>query len=189
MKTNATYALYGGSFDPPHLGHQKIVEAVLNLDFIDGVIITPTYINPFKESFHVAAKTRLAWCKKLFCAENIIVSDYEVAQERAVYTIETYKHLKNYYNIKALVIGADNLKSITKWKDFTTLNRELHWIVIRRPNEEADCSALCNYTLIPLDIDVSSSEIRAGKKLEFLDPAIKKQVLKEYNLEKTSEHS
>ena len=59
-------ALFGGSFDPPHNGHNSVVlEALEKLD-IDKLIIMPTYINPFKQSFSADEKQRFLWVKKLW---------------------------------------------------------------------------------------------------------------------------
>ncbi len=182
--SNKNFALFGGSFDPPHKGHQEIVQALLKLKSIDNVLIVPTYQNPFKNGFHATPEQRLEWCKKLFHAPNVIVSDYEIAQKRPVYTIETYNALRKIYNIQAIVIGADNLKSITKWSNFEKLNSKIEWIVATRPNEELDTAALQNYTLLKLNNNISSSEIREGKKLEYIDKAIRKQVEKVYNITK-----
>lgn len=56
-------ALFGGSFDPPHNGHNSVVlEALEKLD-IDKLIIMPTYINPFKQSFSADEKQRFLWVK------------------------------------------------------------------------------------------------------------------------------
>ncbi len=181
MKKNATYALFGGSFDPPHKGHQKIVKSLLQLEEIDAVFIVPTYQNPFKKGFHATPKQRLEWCTKLFKSSNIKVIDYEINLNRAVYTIETYEYLSKKYNITAIVIGADNIKNIREWKDFTKLNNSVKWIVASRPNEPLDCTALREFTILPLETDISSSEIRRGEKLEYIDESIRKQVLKVYN--------
>ena len=43
-------ALFGGSFDPPHSAHDKIVHEILRNLNIDLLIIMPTFINPFKNS-------------------------------------------------------------------------------------------------------------------------------------------
>ncbi len=185
MQRNATYALYGGSFDPPHLGHLEIAKKVLELKEVDKLLIVPTYLNPFKNSFSVEPNVRLEWVKELFNLENVTVSSFEIEQNRAVYTVETYKELSKEFNIKYIVIGADNLKSITKWRDFEYLNRKVSWIVATRANSKLNLSALKSYILLNINIDVSSSEIREGKKLQFLDKKIKSKVLLEYNLTQT----
>jgi len=187
MKRNATYALYGGSFDPPHLGHLEIAKEVLKIKEIDKLLIVPTYLNPFKSSFSVHPSKRLELVKKQFNLKDVEISNFEIEQNRAVYTVETFKALSKEFNIKYIVIGADNLKSITKWKDFSYLNSKITWVVATRANTKLELSALKSYILINLNINVSSSEIREGKKLDFLDKKIKSKVLLEYNLNNISQ--
>ena len=182
MAKKATYALFGGSFDPPHLGHKKIIQKAL--EYVDKVIVTPTYLNPFKSNFSAKPKLRYKWVKEVFENENVIISDYEIEQKRAVYTYETLKELSKKYNIKAIIIGADNLKSIHKWHNFDYLNDNYLWLVASRRGESLDCQKLKNCKILNIDVDVSSTEIREGKKLDFIDEKIKKQVALEYNLNK-----
>ena len=182
MQKNATYALYGGSFDPPHLGHLEIVKRVLELKEVDKVLIVPTYLNPFKTKFAVKPEIRLNWVKEQFNLENVEISSFEIEQKRAVYTVETFKELSKRYNIKYIVIGADNLKSLKKWRDFDYLNQKITWIIATRANNKLNLEGLNRYILLNINIDVSSSEIREGKKLNFLYKKIKPQVLLEYNL-------
>jgi len=180
--SNLSYAIFGGSFDPPHLGHKEIVNRALEV--VDRVIVVPTYLNPFKSSFSVSAKLRYKWCRELFKDSRVVVSDYEVKQKKSVYTVDTIKELSKIYDIKAITIGADNLVSIDKWRDFEYLNNNFLWLVASRDNKELDCSKLRECKTLSVDIDISSTELREGKKLEYLDEKIKKQVLLEYNIAK-----
>ena len=59
-------ALFGGSFDPPHTGHEKIVRSVLANLNIDLLVIMPTFLNPFKEKFSAPPNLRLKWVEKLW---------------------------------------------------------------------------------------------------------------------------
>ena len=182
VQKNATYALFGGSFDPPHLGHLEIIKKALELVEVDRVLIVPTYLNPFKTSFNVEPQKRLKWVKESFDLEGAEVSSFEIEQNRAVYTIESYTHLCKVLNLKYIIIGADNLKSITKWNNFEQLNKQVCWIVATREGQDLELGPLKKYILLNLSVDVSSSEIREGKKLEFLDKKIKSQVLLAYNV-------
>jgi len=175
-----SYALFGGSFDPPHLGHKEIIKSALEV--VDKVIVVPTFLNPFKSSFSADAPLRYSWCKEVFASSNVLVSDYEIKQQRAVYSVDTYKELSKKYNIVAITIGADNLASIDRWRDFEYLNSNLTWLVATRGDKDLDCSKLRDCKKLNLGVDVSSTELRAGKKLEYIDKKIKKQVLIEYNI-------
>jgi len=114
-----TIALFGGSFDPPHIGHKAVVEAVLKLKEIDGVVVMPTFLNPFKNSSYAPPNLRLKWLKKIFLdKKNVKVSSYEVDKNEKIPTIKTVRYLLQKYTKIYLVVGADNLCSLHKWKGF-----------------------------------------------------------------------
>jgi nicotinate-nucleotide adenylyltransferase len=177
-----TYALFGGSFDPPHLGHKEIIKKALN--YANKVIVMPTYLNPFKNSFNAPPLKRIEWVKKSFDFKDVEICDFEIKQNRAVYTIESFKYLtktKN-KNIKYIIIGSDNLKNITKWKSFNELNNAVTWLIASREGFNLNCDALKSFKILPININVSSTQIRNGEKLEFLDEKIKQDVLKFYKI-------
>jgi nicotinate-nucleotide adenylyltransferase len=88
--------------------------------------------------------------------------------------------MKKLYPISFIVIGADNLASLPQWKDFDILNQTVAWIVATRKNERPDASVLKNYKLLPVNVPVSSTDIRAGKGMEYVDPRIRGDVKKYY---------
>jgi len=176
VKNKPTIALFGGSFDPPHRGHQAIVKAVSSFEDIDHVVVMPAFLNPFKQSTLATAQQRLTWCNSIFNEEKVIVSDFEVAQERAVYTIETLNALSSTYDIKYLVIGSDNLTQIQQWRSFEEINERITWIVFTRSDHPVDCHALKRCEQLTLEIPVSSTEIRNGQYLEQVDPDIRTEV-------------
>ena len=65
-----TIALFGGSFDPPHIGHKAVVEAVLKLKDVEEVVVMPTFLNPFKDSFHAPSDLRLKWLREIFSGKK-----------------------------------------------------------------------------------------------------------------------
>ena len=175
-------ALYGGSFDPPHLGHRAIIESILLRTHIDRIIVTPAWLNPFKEHSHAKPKQRLRWCKEVFDLKGVIISDYEIRQEHSVYTIETWNALKGKYPLKYLIIGADNLAHIQEWREFESLDSQVVWIVVTRGESEPDLSRLHEAILLPLKLPVSSTQIRNGEKLDFVDSRIREEVIRIYHL-------
>jgi len=152
-----TVALYGGSFDPPHIGHEAIIKALEKLDFIDKIIIMPTFLNPFKEKFTAPAFLRLQWLKKMFHNhEKIEVSSFEVDKKRKVPAIETVQDLQKRYDKIYLVIGADNLESLQEWYNYNELKELVTFIVATRRNS----SVLHNFITLQIDEDISSSQLR-----------------------------
>jgi nicotinate-nucleotide adenylyltransferase len=184
IKKSQEAALFGGSFDPPHLGHRKIIEDLIRDLKIPQVIVVPAWLNPFKEHSHASPEQRLEWCRRVFDLPGVVVSDFEIRQERPVYTIETWSALKRSYPLKYLVIGSDNLPALRQWKDFETLNEEAVWIVATREENTPDLSFLRRAILLPVEIPISSTRIRQGEGLEYVDPRIREEVIQTYHLKK-----
>ena len=172
VKHKPLVALFGGSFDPPHKGHQRIVEMLAALDDIDKVIVMPAFLNPFKVSTLASADTRLAWCKKVCHGDKIIISDFEVSQQRPVYTIETLQALQKEYDVKYLAIGSDTLEKIAHWKDFEDINAQVTWLVFTRDKRALDNHLLKRYRVMALHLPVSSTAIRDGRDRAYIDNAI-----------------
>ena len=182
-KSNMKTALFGGSFDPPHVGHLEIVRRVLNLPDIERIVVVPAWLNPFKSTSCADAETRLRWCRELFDMEGVEVDDFEVASGRRVYTVETVRELKRKYpSLSAIVIGSDNLKDIGKWRDFEKLDAQMEWIVVGRGEvARHELERLGRYRYIEMDIPVSSSRIRAGGGREYLDKRLAAEIEEYYN--------
>jgi nicotinate-nucleotide adenylyltransferase len=168
-----TVAIFGGSFDPPHKGHQQIVqEALKHLD-IDRLIVLPAYLNPFKSSSLADASQRLAWCKALFGdLPNVTVSDYEIRQNRSVKTAQSVRHFQKHYDVKYLIIGADNLSTLSQWHDFAWLNEQVTWVVVTRPGFALQTDMLRSWELLTINVPVSSSQIREENQTEHVDNQI-----------------
>ena len=91
-------ALFGGSFDPPHAGHEAAVKAILSSLKPDLLVIMPSFLNPFKKSFSAPPQLRLRWCRALWSdAPGVEVSDYEILQNVPVPTIQSVKFLLEKY--------------------------------------------------------------------------------------------
>lgn len=176
VKKKPTVALFGGSFDPPHKGHQAIVSKVASFNNIDKLIVMPAFISPFKKSTTASAQKRLQWCKQVFSGKRVLVSDFEIMQNRAVYTIETLLELRKKYRVRYLVIGSDNLEHIEKWHDFGKINNMLTWLVFTRDGAQTDCSMLKRYEIIQLNVPISSTNIRSGNNLSQVDKSILNEV-------------
>jgi len=170
-------AVFGGSFDPPHYGHQQIVaEALKHLD-IDKLIVLPAYLNPFKSGSLADASTRLDWCHTLFDSiPKVLVSDYEIKQQKSVKTAQSVRHFKTQYDVKYLIIGADNLSTLTQWHDFAWLNETITWAIITRPGYTLDTAMLRNWKVIALDAQISSSQIRRLQQTDAIDTQIANSV-------------
>ncbi len=166
-------AIFGGSFDPPHQGHQDIVSRALELLDIDKLIIVPTFLNPFKHTSLASAKQRLQWCRKLFeSIDRVEVSDYEISLAEPTYSSVSIKYFQRFYSVDYFIIGADNLESIRKWDSFDWINKELTWAVATRKGYQLETEMLSRWVLLDVDMDISATNIRACNDLKHVDKRI-----------------
>ena len=184
-------AIYGGSFNPIHKGHEQIVEYICNdkeLN-IDKVIVIPVGIPSHKENTLKASNVRLEMCREIFDGNNkVFVSDIEIKENKTSYTydtlikiIEIYGEENEYYE----VIGMDSLKNLKTWKNYKKLLKLTKFIVFKRKDyvlDEMDKDLLENDRVIILEneyYDFSSTQIRERIKnkkdiSDFINPKIKK---------------
>jgi len=152
-----TIALFGGSFDPPHVGHEAVVNALQKLTYIDQVVVMPTFLNPFKSKAHASSELRLKWLKCIFSDnKRVVIDSYEVRQEKKVPSIESVLYLLQKYDKIFLVIGADNLKTLKTWHRYDELKGYVSFIVASREDIEIPKE----FTEIRVDEDISSSTLR-----------------------------
>ena len=172
-----TIALFGGSFDPPHLGHLSVVNTALSSLDIDKVIVMPAYLNPFKSKVCAPPELRLKWLKKIFYSyDNVEVDDFEINCKRKVPSLETVRHLKERYEKIYLIIGADNLKSLDQWYGYDELKKLVTFVVASRD----DIDIPGEYILLHVDQPISSTSLREDIKKEFLPVDVAGEIEKFY---------
>ena len=188
-------AIYGGSFNPMHIGHEKIVDYVLNNLNMDKIIIIPVGIPSHRENNLEQSDTRLKICKEIFKGnKKIEVSDIEIKSEGKSYTYDTLLKLIDLYgenNEFFEIIGEDSLKNLKTWKNYEELLKICKFIVFRRKDDkniQIDEEFLNNKNIIILEneyYNISSTEIRNMVKNNedisaFVNKKVKKLIEKEY---------
>jgi len=170
-------ALYGGSFDPPHAGHVAVVEEALRVLPIDKLMIVPASRNPFKPFVAVDGAVRFEWLKEIFKPyKRVVISDFEIAQDRSVYTIETVKHFAPFYDELYLIIGADNLEKLSHWHHFDELDAMVHWVVATRNGIPIPPNMIRLTTHVP----ISSTDFRSSNAELGLEPEIEQKIITYY---------
>ena len=188
-------AIYGGSFNPMHIGHEKIVDYVLNNLNMDKIIIIPVGIPSHRENNLEQSDTRLKICKEIFKGnKKIEVSDIEIKSEGKSYTYDTLLKLMDLYgenNEFFEIIGEDSLKNLKTWKNYEELLKICKFIVFRRKDDkniQIDEEFLNNKNIIILEneyYNISSTEIRNKVKNKedisgLVNKKVKKIIEKEY---------
>jgi len=171
-------AIFGGSFNPPHLGHFLSAQQLVDFGFIDQVWLMPCYAHVWNKKLALI-EHRLKMTKFLE-NEKIKVSELEIKEKKPVYTIETMellkkKHPRHYFS---LIIGEKSLKELSKWKDYKRLIKNYKFLVVpqnssntshprpRRGEAEGGQSSIIKPISHPLWVTtgVSSSIIRKRVK-------------------------
>lgn len=149
---DSTYfiAIYGGSFDPPHLAHLEILKILTNNPLCIRTILLPNYQNPLKSKSLFSPNERLKMCEILaqISGDKTAISDYEIRQNRPVHTIESICALRkqildsNFFNSNGLdsspqaklcfVLGSDSFETLHLWKDSQSLCDLVEFIVVKR---------------------------------------------------------
>ncbi len=178
---------FGGTFNPPHVAHRKMLESVSALPEIDRVLVAPTNIPPHKEipGMFATKEQRLNMCELLCDGVNKAeVSDIEFHREGKSYSFYTLSDLKEQYKNVAMLIGGDMVTSFTTWHRYEELLKIAVFYVVRRKgidNEDFDQSVKLlkskggDIRVIELEFpEVSSTEIRdavsGGQNAECLIP-------------------
>lgn len=170
-------AIFGGSFDPPHIGHLAIIiQAISTLD-IDELIVVPAFLNPFKSKSYAPAALRLKWLKIMTeKLPKVQISSFEIDQNRPVASIETVRHFKDEDDEIYLIIGADNLASLRQWNSFEALDEMVTWVVATRDAIKIPEQ----YLTLKVDQDISATQLREQVQEAYLDKNIAKEIITYY---------
>ncbi|MBV6459112.1 MAG: Nicotinate-nucleotide adenylyltransferase [Fimbriimonadaceae bacterium] len=128
--------VFGGSFDPPHLGHLQLAKAVRTSLELDEVVFVPAFRSPFKQSKgHATPKQRQQMVELLIRDQpGLSLSDIEISRKGFSYTVETLTELTlskpgDYW----LLLGSDSAMGLGDWKQPLRLAQLARFAVVMRP--------------------------------------------------------
>lgn len=124
--------LFGGTFDPPHLGHSKIARALLDLNLADEVWFLPVGAHAFEKKAS-PAQVRVALLEKILEPQQKIEL-YEMENPGMSITFQTLTALAKKYSEHqfSFVIGSDNLEKFHLWHDYQTMLAQFPFFVYPR---------------------------------------------------------
>ena len=156
--------LFGGTFDPPHLGHVAALRAAAatnRFDVIEVTVAGDPYLKRARGDIPPAA-LRLAMARAAFEDLALVeVSEREILREGPSYTIDTVRELLEVADEVDLLVGADLATQIASWHDAATLRTLVRVGVVPRPGGETVMPGDWRSYVIPMEpVDLSSSFIR-----------------------------
>jgi nicotinate-nucleotide adenylyltransferase len=141
---NEITGIFGGRFDPPHLGHREAVRGVFKNPGIKQVLIIPAALTLHKKSWATAEqRAEMARLNFQSTPSHPFPSEIEIdlrelqrAQKNPSlpsYSYDTLLELRPIYGEIAFIIGTDQLIQLEKWNRFPHLLTLCHWIILQRP--------------------------------------------------------
>ncbi len=182
--------VFGGSFDPVHVGHLIVAEAAADLLALDHVRFIPARQQPFKHARHHATPDHRVAMLQLALDGNprFVLDDQEMGRDGPSYTIDTLDVLHNQFpsDQLLLLVGADAAQDLPVWRqvdrfpDFATV------VVLTRPDVPAPTHPVIGQVLRVPGVDVSATAIRRavceGRSIRYMVPERVLEYLHEHQL-------
>jgi len=126
--------LFGGSFDPIHLGHLRKAEDAQQTLGLRRVLLVPTYVSPYKPNGPRASGEHRFHMVKLAVAgyEGLEASDVELRRDTVSYTVDTVEELTAAVGRPVLLVGADTYPTLPTWRWYQDLLRQADIVVFTR---------------------------------------------------------
>lgn len=183
-------ALFGGTFNPFHIGHYRMLEVLCGQEWIDRVFVMPDNVPPHKVcDFLASDEHRIAMCSVAsadFDKAELCLIEFE--REGKSYTVETAELLCERYPDDEffMVCGGDMIATLDRWYDAKRLFSLISFIAFKRrgvPDFDAHVERVsrlgANVTVIDADIpEISSSELRLNMSEEMLPERIAEYIIK-----------
>jgi nicotinate-nucleotide adenylyltransferase len=162
--------LFGGSFDPVHLGHLLVAQAAVEELGLDRLFFIPAAQSPFKPENKIApAEIRLQLLRLALAGKmNCEIDEQELRRGGISYAVETVRDYAKRFPAAKLfyLIGADNLSKLNEWREADELAALAEFVAIPRPGGAAAefPKPFRGSILKGFPIEISSSQIRARVK-------------------------
>jgi nicotinate-nucleotide adenylyltransferase len=169
--------VFGGTFDPPHIGHLVVAQEVHHQLGLDRVLWVPAAIPPHKRDRQISpGAVRLAMVRAAIAGDDRFeASDVELRREGPSYTVDTLRQLRADRPDAELflILGADQLAELATWKEPDEVARLATLVGFARAGEAPPAFEHARTVEIPR-IDISSTQlrrrVRAGQPVTYLVP-------------------
>lgn len=183
-------AVFGGTFNPFHIGHYEILKCLCEQNWIEKVLVLPDKIPPHKVCDYMPLDTdRIEMCK-IVCEdfEKAELSLIEFEREGKSFTVDTITLLKKRYpNDKfAFVCGGDMIATLDEWHEWENLITQTAFIAFSRNDSAEFKESVERMRSLGADIrvidtaitDISSSMLRQTVNKDFIPPKVYDYIIK-----------
>lgn len=183
--------IFGGTFDPPHLGHLAVASDLHSRLSLDRVIFVPAAVSPFKRGADsAAAEIRLEMTVAATAGDpRFVVERLEIDRPPPSYTVDTLRELRSRLPGAELwlLVGADVARDLGRWNSPAEIARLARLAVFARDGDSVLAEPGDPFTRIPvLRLDISSTEIRrrvwAGEPIRYLVPDAVREIIEREGL-------
>jgi nicotinate-nucleotide adenylyltransferase len=156
--------IYGGTFDPIHNGHLKVISQLIEKKIIDKLILVPAGQPLLRENAPIASGAdRRTMCQLAVSSlpsnisQHVEVNPIEILREGPSYAIDTVEAVRTAYPEDEifLIMGSDAYSKIDQWHRAVEIHELASIICINRPG-------FAQHGIDIAAIDVSATEVRAG---------------------------
>jgi nicotinate-nucleotide adenylyltransferase len=183
--------VFGGTFDPPHLGHLVAASDVAQALSLQRVLWIPAAVHPFKlGSVGASGAQRLEMVRAAVAGDERFAADpLELERSGPSYTADTLRALQARHPGAELhfLTGADNLRELHLWHQADEVVRLARLVVVSRAGEGVPNDARYPATAVAVTrVDVSSTEVRrrvaAGESIRYLVPEAVRALIERHGL-------
>ena len=131
--------IFGGTFDPPHLGHKNALKAMLDNIELEKIYVIPVFLPPHKNLHsNVSPKMRLEMTKIAFksLSKKIEISDLEIKRQGMSYTAYTIEYFKNQGHDIYFLCGTDMFLTLDTWYKPRYIFANSTIVLVRREDSE-----------------------------------------------------
>ena len=153
--------IYGGSFDPVHLGHLKTATSIKNELDIERLFLLPCYQPVHKQSLNYTSEQRLEMLSlAIQDFPELEIDTREILREGSSFMIDTLIELVEEFNNHTicLIIGMDSFINFKTWKQWDEFADLVHMVVLPRSGNQPDKKSLDTFDLAK-DKDHLKSEL------------------------------
>jgi nicotinate-nucleotide adenylyltransferase len=189
--------LFGGTFDPPHIGHLIVADDVMAALDLDRIVFVPTGTHPLKgDRVETPSHLRSQMIRAAAAgAQRFAVDDREMRRVGPSYTVDTItEYSEEFPNADLyLLIGSDILNEIHRWHSVIRIAELASIVVMSRPDAPEVFGPASDLETTRVDVthvDISSSDIRErvrlGRPFRYLVPEGVYEIIAEHSLYRSS---